>query len=384
MPLVVLHIIPTMGQGGAERLLHALASAPAEGQRHIVLTLFDESLFTDGADIRTLGLARDRRLRSALRFAFAWRAIRSIVRDQNVRIVQGWLYYGMLATVFARPHVDKVIWSIHNTSMPATGRYSPLHLAERACARLSRRVPDRILYCAEAARQVHEEAGYRRDAGIAIDNGVDVERFRHRGAEAVQAKRRQLGLAGNDEVIGIFARFHPQKDFANTFAAIAECVGSRPNLKVLLAGAGMTADNAELHALLARAGLAERAIRLGVRDDMEEIIDAVSLVVSGSAYGEAMPMVVLEALSCGVPVAATDVGDVSRLDLPRSAIVPPSDTHALAGAIRTGLDQGRDDPAWRNASARTRARFSIGAYRAAHASLYQTLLGRRGDDVSGR
>ena len=41
MPLVVLHIIPTMGQGGAERLLHALASAPAEGQRHIVDRIID-------------------------------------------------------------------------------------------------------------------------------------------------------------------------------------------------------------------------------------------------------------------------------------------------------------------------------------------------------
>jgi glycosyltransferase involved in cell wall biosynthesis len=373
MPLVVLHIIPTMGQGGAERLLHALASVPAEGQRHIVLTLFDEVLFGDGVDIRTLGLARRQRLRSSMRFALAWRSIRSIIRDENVGIVHGWLYYGILATIFARPHVDKVVWSIHNTLMPATGRYTALHLAERGCARLSYSVPDRIIYCAEAARAAHDAAGYRRDAGIVLDNGVDVERFCYPGPEAVRAKRRRLGFADDDEIVGIFARFHPQKDLTNSFAAIAECVRTRPNLKVLLAGAGMSPDNSELNRSLERAGLAQRATCIGIRDDMEEVINAASLIVSGSAYGEAMPMVVLEALSCGVPVAATDVGDVSRLDMPRSAIVPPSEPHALAGAISAGLDQGRDDALWRNASARTRTRFSIGAYRAAHASFYRSL-----------
>ena len=156
MSLTILHIIPTMGQGGAERLLHSLAARPAEGHRHIVLTLFNEALFREGIDLRTLGFRRRQRFGSFIRFALAWRSIRALIRSERVSVVHGWLYYGMLATLYARPYVGKVAWSIHNTVMPSNDTPRVLHFAERWCGRLSRWLPDGIIYCAEAARASHE------------------------------------------------------------------------------------------------------------------------------------------------------------------------------------------------------------------------------------
>ena len=373
MSLVILHIIPTMGQGGAERLLQSLAARPADGQRHIVLTLFDDALFRDGIDLRTLGFKRRRRLTSFLRFALAWRAIRAIIKSENVRIVHGWLYYGMLATLYARPHVDKVVWSIHNTFMPSKGMRGALRSAERLCGLLSRWLPDRIVYCAQSARAAHETRGYRRDIAIVIDNGVDANRFRTLPPEEVIATRRGLGFRETDQVVGVFARFHPQKDLPNTFAAVAECARTHSGIRLLLAGAGMSLENAELADALERAGVMERTVLVDMRDDIAELLAAIDMIVSGSAYAEAMPMVVLEALFCGLPIAATDVGDIARLDIPRSALVPPSNHMALARAIATGLDQGKASPIWRRAFDLTKARFSIEAYRRGHASLYEAL-----------
>ena len=48
----------------------------------------------------------------------------------------------------------------------------------RICALLSHRSPWRIVYCAEAARRLHEQAfGYDRKRGVVVENGVDFRAF---------------------------------------------------------------------------------------------------------------------------------------------------------------------------------------------------------------
>jgi glycosyltransferase involved in cell wall biosynthesis len=67
-------------------------------------------------------------------------------------------------------------------------------------------------------------------------------------------------------------------------------------------------------------------------------------VLALPSYREGYPNVVIEALSCGRPVIATDVGGIPELvDESSGILVAPRDSRALANAIQTAMEQNWDE-----------------------------------------
>ena len=370
----MLHVIPAFGQGGAERLLRDLALGASEQERHLVVVMLEGGLFADGLEIYELGLPRKAKARAAWRLPRAGAALADLIVSENVDVVQGWLYYGAFLTNWVRPLNRKIVWSIHNTTFAGFFCNPKLHLADRLTARLSRSVPNQIIYCTQGARDLHESRGYDFARGIVIENGVNTELFVATTLNERLKVRASLGVSPAESVIGVFARNDPQKDIPGTLAAVAKVLSKKPQLRLLLVGAGMDRENSTLEGELRRTGLLDRTIRLGARADVEVILRGLDLVVLGSRYGEAMPMALLEALCSGVPIAATRVGSVDTLPIPRSALAPWGDSAQLAGAMEIGLAQGADHPAWCHAFTEARRRFTVDRYRQAHTELYQSLL----------
>ena len=91
-----------------------------------------------------------------------------------------------------------------------------------------------------------------------------------------------------------------------------------------------------------------------------------------SSLGENMPLAVLEALCCGLPVAATDVGGVPEAVGADGALVPAGDAEALAAAIESVLDDyGRFDRA--EIARRAAARWSFDAVGRIWDEIYRSL-----------
>lgn len=192
-----------------------------------------------------------------------------------------------------------------------------------------------------------------------VPNAVDTVRFRHL-PEARVAVRRELGL-GDDFTWLAVGRFEEPKDYPTMLAAFAELARARPTARLLLVGQGSLRDDVE--ALTRAAGVGDRVHFLGVRRDVPEIMSAADAYVLSSAW-EGMPVVVLEAASVGLPVAATKVGGVPEVvqDGVTGLLVPPRTPSALAAAMERIETLG---PAARSAmGARGRAlveeRFSYG------------------------
>ncbi len=151
-----------------------------------------------------------------------------------------------------------------------------------------------------------------------LPNGVDLARFRPDSPPLLGA------------VLGSVGGLRAEKDHANLLRAVARL---DPSVQVVLVGGGPLAD--ELRRLAGELGLGERVEFVGpVADPTSHYARFTAFVLSSRT--EQMPIAMLEAMACGLPVVATDVGDV-RAILPIEAsdcIVPAADPVALAGALQ--------------------------------------------------
>ena len=154
---------------------------------------------------------------------------------------------------------------------------------------------------------------------------------RRNAAPRRAAQRAAWGVAEHQLVVGCAARFDPQKDHAGLARAFA--LGAPANAVLALAGAGCTHENAALLAMLAAAGVAGRTLLLGPVQDMAGFHAGADLLAIGSAFGEALPMVGLEAVAAGLPIAATSLGACAELMLNLAHLAAPGDPAALGRAM---------------------------------------------------
>ncbi len=371
----VLHIVPSLGQGGAERVLANLLSSQRLSVDHHVLSLLaDEPFFRFEAPVETLGLTREPRSGQALG---KLHQLRQHVNKIAPNLVHGWLYHGNAFTLAAAGLGIPILWAIHNTTLSATNSKRSTRRLDRVCAALSRYVPTRILYCSETARLVHERNGYAPSRSVVVHNGVDLAAFQFDILQRTKL-RAALGLTEDQFVIAAIGRFDPQKNhglIATAFASVARSADAR----LLLVGAGCSADNCELLAMLEAAGVRDRSILLGPRHDMDALLSACDVVVIGSSYGEALPMVAIEAAAAGLPIVATDVGDVARFAELPDDVVPREDADAMSRALlrvqarrtrrtrQAGLDEAR---------AEMLEAYSLEHMSRAYLDLYRGLIGR--------
>lgn len=248
-----------------------------------------------------------------------------------------------------------VVWGIRNTTLEA-GRSSRSTLwVARLCAALSRFVPQRIVACAQAAVTVHAALGYDAQRMLVIANGYDLSRFAPDATARVRL-RTEWSLAEGVPLLGLVARFDPQKDHANLVAALALLQAQGLEFKVVLVGQGVDAANAELVAQIAVAGLEQRVRLLGPRSDVPAVMCALDVHVLSSSYGEAFPNVLAEAMACGTPCVCTDVGDAALIVGDTGWVVPPRNPAALADALGCALQHWRDTPHWQQRQQRARQR----------------------------
>jgi glycosyltransferase involved in cell wall biosynthesis len=368
--LKVTHIITGLEAGGAETmLLKLLSSLNAPGESAEVISLAPEGPLADpiralGVPVMSLGLGGG--LGALFGLPRLIRELRRSVPD----LVQCWMYHAnLLGGLAARVGVSApVLWGLRQSDLdPALSKRSTIMVAKLG-ARLSFRVAQKILCVSESARQVHVALGYDDARMVVIPNGFDLARFRP-DAEARREIRADLGIGPDDILIGLAARFDPQKDIGNFLAACARLAA--PKARFVLCGTGMDGSNDALVAMIKQAGLGERVHLLGRRNDMARLTAALDIAVSSSAFGEGFSNTLGEALACGVPAVATDVGDSRLIVGAAGRVVPPRDAGALAAGIEELIALGPEGRAALGRQGRERMARDYGL--AAIAERYRTL-----------
>lgn len=356
--LRVFHVITGFEDGGAEAVLYRLVTSDPDNQHQVVSLTgpgkYGPLLTRAQIPIHLLRLQQGWIRLGAL--ARLWR----IIRAERPDVVQTWMYHGDLigGAVARLAGVRAVVWSIRN-SMLKRGKSKPTTMAVAWLnARLSRAIPRRIICCSHQSAELHCARGYARALFRIVPNGYDCQAFRPDGALRA-GLRRSLGIGDDDRLIGMVARFDPQKDHATLFSALATLKRQGHPFRCLLVGAGADANNAGLATLIVRHGLAGDVILLGQRTDIPAVMNALDVHVLSSAYGEAFPNVVCEAMACGTPCVVTDVGDSAAIVGDTGWVVAPSDPEAMARALALALKAHGCETRAAAAVARIRENYSL-------------------------
>ncbi len=373
-PLRILVFTTGLGTGGAERMLVKLvATLGAQGCEFSVVSLLDAG--TQGAALRALGVpVHEARMKQASRLPSLPLRLRQVVRAVEPDVIQGWMYHGNLAASVARRlagSTARLVWGVRQTFYGMAMERPLTRLVIRANAALSGST-DAVVYNSALSLRQHAEAGFAAARGLVIPNGFDTARFRPDAAVRAAARAR-LDLPRQAEVVGLVARDHPMKDHAGFFAAAAAVARSRPDAHFVLAGTGVEAGNARIASLLHEAGLGERVRLLGEVHEVEQLLPAFDVAVLSSAWGEAFPNVLGEAMACGVPCVSTDVGDAAAIVGDAGRIVPREDSGRLAAAIVDVLGLGAEGRRALGEAGRRRveAKFSLAAVAAQYLALYR-------------
>jgi len=377
MPIKILHIATGLGMGGAETsLANLMAFTDRTEFEPRVLSLSDDQPV--GERIRALGIPVDTLgMRPGRIVPADFLRLTRYLRDVKPELVQTWMYHADLLGSLAAPFAGNppVVWGLHLTVSDMQSVKLGTRLVIRANALLSHWSPVRIVCCAENTRRSHADLGYAAAKMTVIPNGFDLSKFQP-DESARAGVRAELGLSPEAKLVGMAARFHPQKDHANFVAAAAHLHEKMPEVHFALWGRDINWDNSVLAGWIDAAGLRDRFHLLDLRLDAPRLTAALDMAALSSARGEAFPMVIGEAMACAVPCAVTDVGDAASMVADTGRTVPPGDAAALARAWQELLEMPNEDRSRLGQRARQRVmeQYDIRKTSGQYADLYKDII----------
>jgi len=356
--------------GGAERLQSTFAESLDPAAVELTVITLNPDPPSAVAALRERGVrvvcfpaasfANLRRARAVLRFIRAERF--DLI---HAHLVRSTILAGIVGWLSGTP----VVATLHNTERSDRVR-RVLQIAE---SWILRHVVDRVIAVGWETARAHGDALGARAIDV-IPNAVGVAQIPSAAERA--ATRRELGISDGAPLVLAIGRLVPQKAFSDLLRAFAALPATRPAPQLRIVGRGRL--EGRLAREIEQLGLSDRAQLLGLRSDVPRLLGASDLYAS-SSHWEGSPVAMLEAMAAGLPVVATDVGDVPRvLDSDSGLLVPPQQPEALARAIAALLA----DPTQRRrlgagGRARVLAHFGSRVWADRHMALYAEVVGRR-------
>ncbi|RMF97449.1 MAG: glycosyltransferase [Candidatus Schekmanbacteria bacterium] len=227
-------------------------------------------------------------------------SLSQLLKKMKAQIVHTHMYRpnvsGTLSAKIAK--IPVIISNVHNVSQWDTRRQIIMD-------RFVNRFRDCVIAVSnEVKRDFMEKTGIKEDKCCVIYNGVDTEVFTP--ADRSKEFLEEFGIGEDEKIIVNSARLMPQKDHKTFLYAAKEVIKNfAGKVRFCIVGRGKCRE--EIKRLAYNLGIDDKVIMTGKRDDMAKIFQSSHISVL-SSLKEGFSNVVLESMSCGIPVVATDVG----------------------------------------------------------------------------
>ena len=317
---LVLHVFPTFAVGGAQVRFATIANCLGDACRHAVIALDGDttcrSKLTPALDVTFPPIMVRKRATLANVWRFR-RALRTLRPD--LLVTSNW---------------GSIEWAMAN----AWPRVRHIHMEdgfgpEERSAQLPRRAITRRIVLRRSTVVLPSQTLLRIATGVwrldpahlrHIPNGIDLARFL--GPPSAE----RAIWRGQGPVIGTVAALRPEKNLARLLRAVRLATENNP-ARLVIVGDG--SERPGLERLVRELGLTDRVQFTGYVAEPQHLYRGFDLFALSSDT-EQMPLSVLEAMAAGLPVAATDVGDVrTMLALENAPFVAPLDEAALAACL---------------------------------------------------
>jgi sugar transferase (PEP-CTERM/EpsH1 system associated) len=239
---------------------------------------------------------------------------------------------------------------------------------------------DSVLSISEALKQrLSTTVGVSTSLIKAVQNGVDIEKFSYLQKEQINNFKQKFNIPEDAIVIGTVGRLVPVKD-QKTLIEAAQIIKEKlpGEIAVVIVGDGPLMEN--LQGRAAELGVYNIVYFLGRQENISEVMNSFDIFVLPS-LSEGISNTILEAMACGLPIIATEVGGSVEIvkDGEYGFFIAPGNKNALASAIlKFANDAELRDKFGRNARKTTEEKFSLQSMVNSYEKIYLDLLNQKG------
>lgn len=301
----LLHIVPSFGLGGMERVLCMVINATAARYQHCLVSLDTTVEAVRWCDSRAVALVPWQKAKQRRVF---FRDLYGLIRAQrpDALLTYNWgatdaIWLGRLAGlrhIIHHEHGFNIDEAHARAWHRDVIRFGVYHLARHVVVVSQDLVEMLRTKFALSARKV-----------VFIPNGIDTTHY-VQDAPARTQMRAALGYQATDFVVGFAGRLDPVKNFDLMTHVMACCMRHSQAFRWLIIGDGP--EKARFTALCEAFQLQDRVQFIGQTDEVVPYLRALDAFLLTS-HREQMPMTILEAMAVGVPVMAPHVGEIPRV-----------------------------------------------------------------------
>ncbi|MCG9970420.1 glycosyltransferase [Christiangramia crocea] len=306
MPQIkVLHIIKSLGRGGAEMLLPETLGLHSEKfEFHYIYFLpwknqMVKEIEGKGGKVTCIPAKNN------IELIFKYPALIDYCQKNNIQLIHAHLpWSGFLARLIFKKTGIPVVYTEHNIQE----RY---HKVTKLLNKLSFNWQSAALgVSADASRSINENINPHIPVKTLL-NGVNTDKFKRNPKKGTEM-RKQYNIPAEAVVIGNIAVFREQKNLPAWLKAFKIIVDQNPDVYGILVGAGP--EELKIKALSKDHGLESRLVFPGLQTDTVSYFSAMDIFMMSSSF-EGLPVALLEAMSMECAIVSTAAGGVKEVVL---------------------------------------------------------------------
>jgi glycosyltransferase involved in cell wall biosynthesis len=329
--------------GGIERVVYEQCKRLMQGQfEPMVVThrnYTDKNYVFDGIRVQcydSVNIAFKLGIPYAIPYISSFKTFLEAVKSSDLIHVHGHPYLSSLLTAkIAKRYGKPVVLTQHNTFIEyENSLWNHVEwLNDYAIGKQVLKEADKIVVVSKATKNYVLSLGADPEKIRVLHNGVDVNRFRPLTG-VKDEMRKKLGISKDSSVVLTVRRLVYKNGIDTLIESAKKTIKKNPRLVFLVVGKGP--DFEKVKEKIEELELQENFRLTGFISDegLPFYYNVADFFVLPSKSGEGLPLVALEAMACGVPVIATNVGGISEvMKEDYGKLVPPSSPDSLAEAI---------------------------------------------------